>query len=89
MDILLLETLMPQARQWLEARHAVSYQPQLADDAGALRRAVYKTQALLVTPKVAVTRELLDFAPRLKVIACLFDDTDNIELEVCRDRGIR
>ena len=80
---------MPQARQWLEARHAVSYQPQLADDPGALRRAVYKTQALLVTPKVAVTRELLDFAPRLKVIACLFDDVDNIDLEVCRDRGIR
>ncbi|QDL38932.1 NAD(P)-dependent oxidoreductase [Rhodoferax sediminis] len=89
MDILLLETLIPQARQWLEARHTVSYQPQLADDPSALRRAVYKTQALLVTPKVAVTRELLDFAPRLKVIACLFDDTDNMDLEACYERGIR
>jgi D-3-phosphoglycerate dehydrogenase len=88
-DILLLETLIPQARQWLEARHAVSYQPQLADDPSALRRAVYKTQALLVTPKVAITRELLGFAPRLKVIGCLFASTDNIELEACRERGIR
>ncbi|MEO7128362.1 MAG: NAD(P)-dependent oxidoreductase [Rhodoferax sp.] len=89
MDILLLETLIPQARQWLEARHAVSYQPQLADDPSALRKAVYKTQALLVTPKVAITRELLGFAPKLKVIACLFANTDNIETEACRERGIR
>lgn len=88
-DILLLETLIPQARQWLEARHAVSYQPQLADDPSALRRAVYKTQALLVTPRVAVTRELLGFAPRLKVIASLLAHTDNIALEACRERGIR
>lgn len=80
---------MPEVRQWLEARHVVNYQPQLAEDAAALRRAVYKTQALLVTPKVPVTRELLDFAPRLKVVAGLFDEVDNIELEVCRDRGIR
>lgn len=89
MDILLLETLIPQARQWLEARHTVNYQPQLADDPSALRKAVYKTQALLVTPKVAITRELLGFAPRLKVIACLFDDTGNMDLGACHERSIR
>ncbi len=89
MDILLLEALIPETRLWLEARHRVDYQPQLAEDPSALRKAVYKTQALLVTPRVAVTREFLDFAPRLKAVACMHESLDHIDLEACRDHRIR
>jgi len=88
-DILLLEALIPETRLWLEARHRVDFQPQLAEDPSALRKAVYKTQALLATPRVAVTREFLDFAPRLKAVACMHESLDNIDLEACRDRRIR
>lgn len=89
MDILLLEALIPETRLWLEARHRVDYQPQLAEDPSALRKAVYKTQALLVTPRVAITREFLDFAPRLKAVACMHETVDHIDLEACRERRIR
>lgn len=89
MDILLLEPLIPEARAWLEARHAVAYQPELADNPSALRKAVYKTQALLVSQRVVVNREFLDFAPRLRAVARMHDATDNIDLETCRERRIR
>ena len=89
MDILLLERLVPEALAWLEARHAVHFRPDLAADPSALRKSVYKTEALLLPRKVQVTREFLDFAPRLKAVARMHGGTDNTDLEACRDRKIR
>jgi phosphoglycerate dehydrogenase-like enzyme len=88
-DILLLERLIPEAQEWLEARHAVETRPDLATDPGALRRAMYKTQAVVLPRKVVVTREFLDFAPVLKAVARLHVGTDNTDLEACRDRKVR
>lgn len=89
MDILLLERMVPEALAWLEARHSVEYRPDLAADPSALRKSVYKTEAMLLPRKVQVTREFLDFAPRLKAIARMHGGTDNTDLEACRDRKIR
>jgi D-3-phosphoglycerate dehydrogenase len=90
LEILLLERLVPEAHAWLEARHSVAYRPELADaDAGDLRRAVYKAQAVVLSRKAAVTREFLDFAPLLKAVARLHEGTDNTDLEACRERRVR
>ena len=89
MDILLVEQLAPEARAWLEGLHPVESRPELAGDPSALRKAIYKTQAVVLPRKVAVTREFLDFAPRLKAIARMHVGTDNTDLEACRDRRVR
>ena len=89
MDILLVEQLAPEARAWLEGLHSVQNRPELAGDASALRKAIYKTQALVLPRKVVVTREFLDFAPLLKAVARVHVGTDNTDLEACRDRRVR
>jgi D-3-phosphoglycerate dehydrogenase len=88
-DILLLERLVPEALAWLEARHSVETRPELAGDPSALRKAVYKAQAVVLPRKVQVTREFLDFAPLLKAVARMHVGTDNTDLEACRERKVR
>mgnify|MGYP000538270863 CR=1 FL=1 len=56
MDILLLERLVPEAMAWLESRHGVEYRPELASDVSALRKMVYKAEAVVLPRKVVVTR---------------------------------
>lgn len=89
MDILLLERLVPEALAWLESRHSVECRPELVSDASALRKAVYKAQAVVLPRKVVVTREFLDFAPLLKAVARMHVGTDNTDLEACRERKVR
>ena len=89
MDILLLEALVPEALAWLESRHTVEYRPELADDTSALRKAVYKSQAVVLPRKVVLTREFLDFAPKLKAVARMHVGTDNTDLEACREKNVK
>jgi len=88
-EILLVEELVPEALEWLQARHSVECRPQLANDPSALRKAVYNVRAVVVPRKVAVTREFLDFAPLLRAVARLHVTTDSTDLEACRDRKVR
>lgn len=89
MEILLLDRLMPEARVWLEAQHALAYRPDLAIDPAALRAALPGVRALVVPRKVVVSRELLAGAPALQAVARLHASTDNTDLEACRERGVR
>lgn len=89
MDILLVERLVPEALNWLQERHGVEMRGDLAADPSALRKAVYKAQAVVLPRKVVVTQEFLDFAPRLKAVARMHVGTDNTDLEACRARRIR
>ena len=89
MDILLLDALVPEATAWLEARHSVEYRPELADDLVELRRACYKTQAIVFPRHTVVTRDFLDFMPRLKAVARLHVGTDNTDLQACQERDIK
>lgn len=89
MDILLLDKLVPEALQWLSARHPVVLRPELAADPSALRAESYRAQAMLLPRKIVITREFLDFAPRLRCIARTHSGTDNIDLEACRQRNVR
>ncbi|MGZ5180156.1 MAG: NAD(P)-dependent oxidoreductase [Ramlibacter sp.] len=89
MDILLVDRLVPEAQVWLKERHSVDVRPELADDPSALRKAIYKTRAVVLHRKAVVTREFLDFAPRLAAVARLHVGTDNTDLEACRERNVR
>ena len=89
MDILLLERLVPEAHAWLEERHAVASRLALANDPSAVRKALYKAHAVVLPRRLAVTRELLDFAPLLKVVGRMQPSGDNTDLEACRERRIR
>ena len=89
MDILLLDALVPEATAWLESRHSVHYHPELADDRVALRKACYKTKGIVFPRHSIVTRDFLDFLPKLKVLARLHAGTDNTDLEACKEREIK
>ena len=89
MELLLLENLAADARQWLAARHQVDYRPELAHDGAALRARVYKTEALVVPPWLRVNAQLLDFAPRLLVLGRIHEGGDHLDFEACQRRGVR
>ena len=89
MDILLLDALVPEATAWLETRHNIQYRPELADDLVALRKACYKTKGIVFPRQSVVTRDLLDFLPKLKAVARLHVGTDNTDLEACKERDIK
>lgn len=89
MEIVLLQDLAADARQWLAARHQVDYQPELANDMALLRSRIYKTEALVVPPRLKINSQLLDFAPRLVAVGRIHDGTENIDFEACQRRGVR
>jgi phosphoglycerate dehydrogenase-like enzyme len=89
LDILLVDRLVPEAQTWLKERHSIELRPELADDPSALRKAIYNARAIVLPRKAVVTREFLDFAPRLSAIARMHVGTDNTDLEACRERNVR
>jgi D-3-phosphoglycerate dehydrogenase / 2-oxoglutarate reductase len=89
MDVLLLDPLVPEALSWLQERHEVTFRPELGDDPPALRRVVRNTRALVLPSHVVVSREFLEAAPRLKVIARMQISSDNTDLEACAARRVR
>lgn len=89
LDILLVERLVPEAQAWLQERHSVEVRPELAADPSALRKAVYNTQAVVLPRKVVVTQDFLAFAPLLRAVARVHMDTDNTDLEACRQHKVR
>ena len=89
MDILLLDALVPEAMAWLQERHHVDYRPELADDLPSLRKLAYKTRGVVFPRHTVVTRDFLDFMPRLKAIGRLHVGTDNTDLDACNERDIK
>jgi hypothetical protein len=85
MEVLLVDPLVPEALAWLQERHDVTLLPTWPT-IPALRRQVYKTRALVLPPHVVVSREFLDFAPLLKVVARMQISSDNTDLEACAQR---
>ncbi len=86
--ILVSEFMDPVGLRVLEEHVVVHYQPDLAVDRGTLLRAVADHDALIVRNRTRVDRELLEHAPRLRVIGRLGAGLDNIDLDGARQRGI-
>ena len=89
MDILLLDALVPEAMGWLQERHSVDYQPELADDLPALEKAGAHTTGIVFPRQMVVTRDLLGRLPKLRVMGRLQVATDSTDMDACQARGIR
>jgi phosphoglycerate dehydrogenase-like enzyme len=89
MSVLLVDPLVPEALSWLQERHDVAFRPELADHPLALRKAVADARALVLPVHVIVSREFLEFAPKLQLIARLQLSSDNTDLEACARRRVR
>ena len=89
MSVLLVDPLVPEALSWLQERHSVAFQPDLADNPLALRKAVADVRALVLPSHVVVSREFLDFAPKLQLVARMQLSSDNTDLDACARRRVR
>ena len=89
MEVLLVDPLVPEAMTWLQERHEVSFKPELADDPIELRKHTYKTRAIVLPPHVVVSKEFLDFSPKLQVVARMQVSSDNTDLDACARRNVR
>ncbi|RKQ88774.1 phosphoglycerate dehydrogenase [Brockia lithotrophica] len=58
------------------------------DDPDALVRALRDADALIVRSRTKVTRDLLDLAPRLKVVGRAGVGVDNIDVDAATERGV-
>ncbi len=88
MDVLIVEPLDPEVLDWLSARHAVRYAPELAPDPRAFRKAMWQARAVLIPPSVPLDNEALLQAPLLRAIGRLSAGAENIDLEACSRAGI-
>ena len=83
MDLLIIETLEAEVMEWLEARYALRYAPELASDPRALRQQLYNVRALIVPPTVTIDAQALHYAPVLRAVGRVSAGAENIDLEAC------
>ena len=83
---LITEELDPQPAAWLAGRCEVV---RCAHDDPALADELLRAHALIVRTYTQVNAALLAQAPRLVVVARAGVGLDNIDLDACRDRGVR
>ncbi len=88
MDVLIVESLDGDVLQWLEARHAVHFAPELAQDQAAFATALSLTRAVVIPPSTGLDAAMLKKAPRLRLVARLAVGTENIDLEACARAGV-
>ena len=87
--IVVTEMLAPPGPELLEASgRPVKLDPTLWRDPARLHLLLGEAEALIVRNQTRVTAELLDAAPRLRVVGRLGAGLDNIDLEAARARGI-
>ena len=88
MDLLIVEPLDGRALQWLAARHAVQYAPELANDPQGFRRALADARAVVIPPSVTLDAQAVQLAPLLRVVGRLSSGSENIDLDACARRDI-
>ncbi len=88
MDLLIVEPLDEEVLDWLEARHAVVFAPQLVADHAGLRRALAMARAAILPPSVALDATTLQRTPRLRIVGRLSVGAENIDLDACSRSGV-
>jgi phosphoglycerate dehydrogenase-like enzyme len=88
MDVLILEPLHADVLQWLSARHAVHYAPELAGDVHGFRERLASARSVIIQPSVALDGPTLRRAPRLRIVGRLSVGAENIDLDACARAGI-
>ena len=87
-DIAIVEDVWGPEFEALRPRFAISRAPQAWSDAVALAELVREARGLVVRNRTIVSRELLQRAERLEVVARAGVGLDNIDLTAADDRGI-
>lgn len=87
--ILISEFITSQALDTLCSGHDVIYEPDLYKDRPALIAAMQNIDALIVRNLTQVNEEVLNAAPKLKVVGRLGVGLENIELPACAKRNIK
>jgi (S)-sulfolactate dehydrogenase len=88
MRVVITEFMDAVAVASLAARFDVSYDATLVDRPAELKALLAEVDAVVVRNKTQVNSQLLDAAPRLKVVGRLGVGLDNIDLPGCKARGI-
>lgn len=86
--ILITEFMDAPAVDALRAKFEVNYQPEYVHQRPQLIAAVADVPALIVRNLTQINREVLDAAPKLKVLGRLGVGLDNIDMALCQERGI-
>jgi (S)-sulfolactate dehydrogenase len=87
-ELVISETMEPDAVARLGRAFAVRYDPALVDDRPALLAELADARGLIVRNRTRVDADLLDAAPRLRTVGRLGVGLDNIDVAACRTRGI-
>lgn len=88
MDVLIVEPLDPAVLNWLAARHAVQYAPELGQQPLAFREALAWVRSVIIPPSVALDAATLQRAPQLRIVGRLSVGAENIDIEACARAGI-
>ncbi len=83
MELLIVEPLDAVVMEWLQARYALRYAPELAADPRAFRQALYNVRALIVPPTVTIDTQALHYAPALRAVGRISAGAENIDLDAC------
>ena len=86
--IIITEFMDASAVARLRASFDVHYDPELLDKRDELKARIADTAALIVRNLTQVNREILDAAKDLKVVGRLGVGLDNIDIDMCKARGI-
>ena len=88
MNVLVVEPFDAEVLAWLNARHAVAYAPELAQQPLAFREARSGARAPVMPPSVALDAVALRRATQLQGVARLSVRAENIDLDACARAGI-
>lgn len=88
MDVLIVEPLDPDVLNWLAARHAVQYAPELAQQPHAFRETLVRVRSVIIPPSVALDAAALQRAPQLRIVGRLSAGAENIDIDACARAGI-
>ena len=87
--IFISEFITSQALETLRSKHDVIYEPESYKKRDELISALQHSDALIVRNLTQVNQELLNGAPKLKVVGRLGVGLENIELPACAARNIK
>jgi (S)-sulfolactate dehydrogenase len=88
-SIFISEFITSQALETLRSSHEVIYAPESYKQRSELISALQHSDALIVRNLTQVNQELLNGAPKLKVVGRLGVGLENIELPACAQRNIK
>ena len=88
-SIFISEFITSQALETLRSKHDVTYAPESYKQRAELISALQHSDALIVRNLTQVNQELLNGAPKLKVVGRLGVGLENIELPACAQRNIK